>query len=154
MFRRLMLGAAAGAAGTTALNAVTYLDMAWRARPSSSTPQQLVEAGAQAVGVDIPGEGEERENRLSGLGPLTGIATGVGVGLAYGLLDTLRLRPSRTVGMLLAGGAAMAGSVLPLAAAGVSDPRSWDASSWASDIVPHLAYGAVVAWTMEAAHRV
>jgi hypothetical protein len=56
--------------------------------------------------------------------------------------------------MLLAGGAAMAGSVLPLAAAGVSDPRSWDASSWASDIVPHLAYGAVVAWTMEAAHRV
>ena len=154
MFRRLMLGAAAGAAGTTALNAVTYLDMAWRARPSSSTPQQMVEKGAEAVGVDIPGEGEERENRLSGLGPLAGIATGVGVGLAYGLLDTLRLRPPRTVGMLLTAAAAMAGSVLPMAATGVADPRGWDASSWASDIVPHLAYGAVVAWTVEAAHRV
>jgi hypothetical protein len=154
MFRRLFLGAAAGAAGTTALNAVTYLDMVWRARPSSSTPQQLVEKGAEAAGIDIPGEGEERENRLSGLGPLAGIATGVGVGLAYGLLDTLRLRPPRAVGMLLTGGAAMAGSVMPLAATGVTDPRSWDASSWASDVVPHLAYGAVVTWTMEAAHRV
>lgn len=154
MFRRLMLGAAAGAAGTTALNAVTYLDMAWRARPSSSTPQQMVEKGAEAVGVDIPGEGEERENRLAGLGPLAGIVVGVGVGVAYGLLDTLRLRPPRTLGTLLAGGAAMAGSALPMAVTGVTDPRSWDATSWASDVVPHIAYGAVVAWTMEAAHRV
>jgi len=154
MFNRLMLGAAAGAAGTTALNAVTYLDMAWRARPSSSTPQQMVEKGAEAVGVDIPGEGEERENRLAGLGPLAGIVVGVGVGVAYGLLDTLRLRPPRTLGTLLAGGAAMAGSALPMAVTGVTDPRSWDATSWASDVVPHIAYGAVVAWTMEAAHRV
>src|SRR5690348_11804704 len=143
MFRRLMLGAAAGAAGTTALNAVTYLDMAWRARPSSSTPQQMVEKGAEAVGVDIPGEGEERENRLAGLGPLAGIGVGVGVGLAYGLLDTLRLRPPRTLGTLLAGGAAMAGSALPMAVTGVTDPWSWDATSWASDVVPHIAYGAV-----------
>ena len=29
MFKGLMRGAAAGAAGTTALNAITYLDMAW-----------------------------------------------------------------------------------------------------------------------------
>src|SRR4029077_20508103 len=27
---------------------------------------------------------------------------------------------------------------------GVSDPRTWDAASWLSDIVPHLAFGAVV----------
>ena len=154
MFRRLMLGAAAGAAGTTALNAVTYLDMAWRARPSSSTPQQMVEKVADAWDLEIPGEGEERQNRISGLGPLAGIATGVGVGLVYGLLDTVRLRPPRTLGMLLAGAGAMTGSVLPMSATGVSDPTSWDASAWASDIVPHLAYGAVVAWTMDAAHRV
>jgi len=154
MFRRLILGAAAGAAGTTALNAVTYLDMAWRGRPASSTPQQLVEKVADSLDVDIPGEGEERQNRLSGLGPLAGIATGVGVGLAYGLLDTFRLRPPKTLGMLLAGAGAMAGSVLPLSATGISDPVTWDASAWASDVVPHLAYGAVVAWTMDAAHRV
>jgi hypothetical protein len=35
MFKGLARGAAAGAAGTTALNAVTYLDMAVRARPAS-----------------------------------------------------------------------------------------------------------------------
>ncbi len=154
MFRRMLLGAAAGAAGTTALNAVTYLDMAWRARPASSTPQQMVEKGAQTLGVEIPGEGEERQNRLAGIGPLAGIATGVGVGLAYGLLDTVRLRPPRALGALLAGGGAMAGSVLPMSATGVSDPATWDASAWVSDVVPHLAYGAVVAWTMDAAHRV
>lgn len=153
MFRRALMGLAAGAAGTTALNAVTYLDMAVRARPSSSTPQQLVANGAESLGVEIPGEGEERENRLAGLGPLAGIATGLGVGLVYGLLDTVRLRPPRTLGTLLAGGAAMAGSVLPMAATGVSDPKTWDAQAWASDIVPHLAYGAVVAWTVEAAHK-
>jgi len=154
MFRRVLMGLAAGAAGTTALNAVTYLDMAVRARPSSSTPQQMVEKGAEALGVEVPGEGEARENRLAGLGPMAGIVTGLGVGLVYGMLDAVRLRPPRTLGALLAGGGAMAGSVLPIAATGVSDPKSWDAQSWASDIVPHLAYGAVVAWTMEAAHKV
>jgi hypothetical protein len=39
-----LLGAAAGAAGTTALNTVTYLDMAVRGRPTSSTPEDIVEA--------------------------------------------------------------------------------------------------------------
>ncbi|HET8560415.1 MAG TPA: hypothetical protein VFL69_07865 [Marmoricola sp.] len=148
------MGLAAGAAGTTALNAATYLDMAVRARPSSSTPQQMVEKGAEALGVEIPGEGEERENRVAGLGPLAGIATGLGVGLVYGMLDTVRLRPPRTLGALLAGGAAMAGSVVPMAATGITDPKTWDAATWASDVVPHLAYGVVVAWTMEAAHKV
>ncbi|MCP9968874.1 hypothetical protein LUX57_29935 [Actinomadura madurae] len=40
---RLTRGLAAGAAGTTALNLVTYLDMAVRGRPASSTPEQSVE---------------------------------------------------------------------------------------------------------------
>jgi hypothetical protein len=34
----MLLGAAAGAAGTTMLNTVTYLDMVARARPASTTP--------------------------------------------------------------------------------------------------------------------
>jgi hypothetical protein len=33
---------------------------------------------------------------------------------------------------------------LTTAALGVSDPRTWDATSWLSDVVPHLAFGAVV----------
>ncbi len=28
---------------------------------------------------------------------------------------------------------------------GVTDPRTWPASSWAADIIPHAAYGAVTA---------
>jgi len=30
-----------------------------------------------------------------------------------------------------------------------SDPRSWAAADWASDVVPHLAYGVVTAWVLE-----
>jgi len=37
-----------------------------------------------------------------------------------------------------------------MAALGVSDPRSWGATDWASDVVPHLAYGLVTAWTADA----
>ena len=48
----------------------------------------------------------------------------------------------------------MAGSVARMAATGITDSKTWDAPTWASDVVPHLAYGVVVAWTVEAAHRV
>lgn len=41
MTRRFLHGLAAGAAGTTALNAVTYLDMALRGRPASTTPEEI-----------------------------------------------------------------------------------------------------------------
>ncbi len=51
-------GMAAGAAGTTALNVVTYADMAWRERPSSSAPGELVERAAERAGTSIPGEGD------------------------------------------------------------------------------------------------
>ncbi|WP_326493800.1 hypothetical protein [Streptomyces sp. EMB24] len=30
---------------------------------------------------------------------------------------------------------------LPTARLGVSDPRSWSAKGWVSDVVPHLLYG-------------
>ena len=36
-----------------------------------------------------------------------------------------------------------------MTALGVDDPRSWSASSWLSDLVPHLAYGAVAAAIFE-----
>ena len=81
----LLRGAAAGAAGTTALNAVTYLDMAVRGRPSSSTPEQTVERLSEVAHVPVPGEGETHDNRVSGLGPLTGLVAGVGTGVALGL---------------------------------------------------------------------
>ena len=36
-----------------------------------------------------------------------------------------------------------------MAALGVDDPRSWSASSWLSDLLPHLAFGAVTAAVYE-----
>ncbi len=46
---------------------------------------------------------------------------------------------------LVIGAAAMAGTDVPMAALGVSDPRTWAAKDWLSDAVPHLAYGLVTA---------
>lgn len=40
MFRRIVIGAAAGAMGSVALNTITYADMAVRGRPASSTQQK------------------------------------------------------------------------------------------------------------------
>jgi hypothetical protein len=143
----LLRGAVAGAAGTTALNAATYLDMAVRGRATSSAPQDLVEAVADRADIEIPGKGDERDNRLAGLGPLSGIGVGVAVGAAAGLLlGALRARrvtPPAPVAVALIGAAAMASSDVPLKLFGISDPSEWAAAEWAADAVPHLVYGLV-----------
>lgn len=136
-------GALAGAAGTTALNAVTYADMAVRARPASSTAEDTVERMARVVGVPIPGDEDRRENRVSGLGPLTGILTGVAVGVAAGLVRQSGVRLPGWLASLALGAAAMLASDAPMTALGVADPKSWGAADWVSDAVPHLVYGAV-----------
>lgn len=151
----LLRGAAAGAAGTTALNAATYLDMAVRGRGSSSAPQDLVEAVADRADVEIPGKGDERDNRLAGLGPLAGIGVGLVVGAAAGLvLGALRKRgvaPPAPIAVALIGAAAMASSDVPLKLFGISDPSDWEAKDWAADAVPHLFYGLVTYTTIRAA---
>ena len=43
----------AGAVGTTALNAITSLDMAVRARPASSTPEDAVRRPEDLTGVSL-----------------------------------------------------------------------------------------------------
>src|SRR3954469_6987911 len=104
MWRAILGGMAAGAAGTTALNAVTYLDMTYHGRSASQTPEKSVDVMAERFGLTVPGEGEERDNRRSALGALSGIATGVGVGAMVGVLRALGVR----VPALLVGAAAMA----------------------------------------------
>jgi hypothetical protein len=150
IFRGVITGAAAGAAGTTALNAATYLDVAGRGRASSSAPDDTVKKLADKIEVTIPGEGETRENRVSGLGALTGILSGVGVGAGLGLLRAFGWRPSVLSGGVLAGLGAMALTDGTMAALGVSDPRAWRATEWASDVLPHLAYGVATAATLAA----
>lgn len=151
--RTVAAGMAAGAAGTTALNAVTYLDMALRGRPASSTPERSVEVLARKSGIGIPGRRDKRKNRIAGLGPLMGLATGVAVGAGYGALHALGWRPSVPVGGLAIGAIAMAGSSAPMTALRVTDPRAWGVEGWASDAVPHLVYGLVTAATYSATER-
>jgi hypothetical protein len=140
-------GALAGAAGTTALNAITYLDLVLRARPTSSTPEQLVDKISAVTNLDIPGAGEERQNRVAGLAPLLGIGVGAGVGSVAGAIHHLLLGQGRRlpflVGAALVGASAMAASDVPLMLSGVSDPKSWTSKDWLADALPHLAYGVV-----------
>ena len=146
----MLPGAAAGAAGTTALNAVTYLDIAIRGRPSSSTPEQSVEKLAGLAHVPIPGDEQHRQNRLQGLGPLTGLAAGIGVGVLVGLVRATGFRSPPAVGTLLTTAGVLVAANGPLTALGITDPRTWSTTDWISDLVPHLAYGAVVKATMDA----
>lgn len=153
MFGTVLRGIAAGAAGTTALNAVTYADMAWRGRPASSIPDTSVEKLAGDAGVQIPGEGEVRQNRVTGLGALMGIGTGISSGIAASALGPIVRRLPPTLAAVLVGGLAMAASDVPMTRMGLTDPTSWSMSDWVSDAVPHLAYGAATVWTLRAIAR-
>ncbi|HEY0126691.1 MAG TPA: hypothetical protein VGB58_06115 [Blastococcus sp.] len=149
----MLRGATAGAAGTTALNAVTYLDMAVRGRGASSTPEDTVEKLAATAHVHIPGQGETRRNRVQGLGPLMGLVAGIGVGALGGLARASGYRSAKPVGITLTTLGVLVVANGPMTALGVTDPRTWSAIDWASDVVPHLAYGFVVRTTLDAFDR-
>ncbi|WP_222195301.1 hypothetical protein [Modestobacter italicus] len=137
-------GLLAGAAGTTALNAVTHLDRALRGRPASSVPEQTVDALAEVTGRQVPGKGTVRDARRSGLGALSGIANGVGLGVLSSLARSAGVQMPFPVGAVVKGALSMAATDVPVAALGVSDPRRWSREDWLTDAVPHLAYGATV----------
>lgn len=147
---RLGYGVAAGAAGVTTLNAITYLDMAVRARPASGTPSQAVEQLARKAGAPVPGQGDDHDNRLAGLGPLAGIVTGAAVGVAAAFARPILARIPAPLAVAALGALAMAGSDGPLVALGLTRPDDWAAADWASDIIPHLGYGAAVYATLAA----
>jgi hypothetical protein len=145
LWRGLLSGAAAGAAGTTALNVITYLDIAVRGRPTSDTPERTVEAMARLFNLTIPGTGDVLANRISGLGALTGYAAGIGMGVILGLAYALGWRPRLLVATLVATFIALIGTNGPMTVLGVTDPRTWGVVGWISDLVPHFGYGVVTA---------
>jgi hypothetical protein len=81
------------------------------------------------------------------LGALAGMAAGVAVGAAAGQFHGAVRRLGPVLGPGLVGGAAMAATDIGMYRLGVTDPKSWDASSWLSDALPHLAYG-VATWAL------
>lgn len=145
LVRGLLRGALAGAAGTSALNAVTYLDMAGRGRGASSAPADTVEKVAKHTGISIPGDKERCANRASALGSLNGMTVGVGIGSVLGLAEAAGWRPKVVLAGVACAALAMAMTDVPMAALGVTDPRKWSAADWASDALPHLAFGLVTA---------
>lgn len=120
--RLALCGAAAGAAGTTALNAVTYIDRAIRGRPSSSTPETTVETLSSKTHVPIPGGEVARQNRVSGLGPLSGLLARGAQVRCSGLARAAGWRPGSAVGAVAATAVAMVGTNGPMTLLG--DDRS------------------------------
>ncbi len=130
-------GLAAGAVGTVALNTVTYLDMLVRGRPASNVP---ADAAGKLLAAVYLGDDDTAPNRQQALGALLGVVTGLSVGVVFGVVRS-RVRVPSPVADLCLTAAVMVGSDLPLTVLGLTDPREWDATSWAADVLPHLAYG-------------
>ncbi|WP_203230960.1 hypothetical protein [Nocardioides caldifontis] len=141
MSRTIRRGLLAGAAGTAALNAATYLDMALRGRPASTVPERTVEAAADRTGIAVPGGRSAREARTTALGALGGVATGLAVGVAASAARTAGLRLPPALDTLATGGAALVLGNASSVRLGTTDPRGWSASDWTADVVPHLAFG-------------
>jgi hypothetical protein len=151
--RSLVRGLVAGTAGTTALFATTYLDMAIRGRPASRTPEQTVEQMADLLGVTLPGDAEARQARAEGLGNLLGLAAGVTTGAALGVLRGLG-HPRTPLGTVGVGWVlAMVAGNGPMSALKVTDPRRWSTSDWLTDVVPHAAYAVAAAGAFGALER-
>ena len=149
--RGVLLGAVAGAAGTMALDMVSYGDMALRGRQSSDMPAEVVRRLAEKAGnaaLSVPSEeaSDTTKNRRTALGSLSGYAIGISIGAAYGALSlaagSKRLFLLRTLAL---GAIAMAASDVPASLLGATNVKEWSVSSWASDIIPHVAYGLATA---------
>ena len=169
MANRILAGAIAGAAGVVALNATGYLDMLLRGRPASDLPARVagklvdemglpldLTSDADADDDEIAGLGDDDEpdapaNRREALGALLGMANGVGIGVCYGIARLVLPRPPAWLAGTALGAAAMAASDYPATRLGLTEPRDWTATDWASDVLPHMAFGVVTAMAFEAA---
>ncbi|MFD6970512.1 hypothetical protein [Streptomyces sp. NPDC059979] len=143
VIRPLFHGAIAGLVGTSALNMAGYADIAVRGRPISDTPEITVRTIAAKLGIHIPGDEEIRENRISGLGPLTGYTVGMGMGAALALAQAAGWLPANASRYAVASLFALTATNAPIVLLGISDPRTWETADWISDIVPHVLFAVV-----------
>lgn len=152
VLRSVLVGTAAGAVGTAALNIVSSADMAARGRPPSEMPSTLVKQLACSAGIaPLAADDETARNRRSGVGALLGYVNGLGVGALYGAIrPALRGKVPLLAAALLAGGATMALSDVPAAKTGATDPATWGPSGWAADIIPHALFGLALAFAFDA----
>jgi hypothetical protein len=138
---RLLHALLAGAAGTTALNVVTYADMAVRGRPASSVPEQDVELLAERASVSF-GAGETADNRRGAVATLLGYVTGMLGGVGWAVAEPTTRRLPQPVAAAALGAAVMAATEASSTMLGTTDPARWSPGDWVADVIPHLAYGA------------
>lgn len=140
-------GLLAGAAGSTALNAVTYLDQAATGDAPTASPAgtSVTEAARQTT--DAAGK-QADSARARALGPLGGLGIGVGVGAVAGAIRGANATPHPVVAAIVTGAAAMAvGDGAAVASGGAR--RDWASpANLARDLVAHLAYGAVTGYAL------
>ncbi len=178
MANRILAGAIAGAAGVVALNAAGYLDMLIRGRAASDMPARVAGKLADELGVPLEFEpdddvgddefeldaddagdlgdddgSEAVANRTEAIGALLGMANGIGIGVAYGIIRLVLPKPPAWLAGAALGAAAMAASDYPATRLGLTQPRDWSATDWVSDVVPHMAFGITTAIAFEAAHE-
>lgn len=157
--RGLILGAIAGAAGTIALDIVSYADMVVRGRGASEMPAEVIRRLAAKAGIaplSVPDDDtdEATRNRRRALGAIAGYKIGILLAALYGLVSYPSTGERGIVlRSILLGTLAMAASDVPATLLGITNPAEWSPSSWASDIVPHAAYGLVTAAVFETIAR-
>jgi len=150
--KNIALGATAGAAGTMALDIVSYLDMASRGRTASDMPAKTAQAVAALIGLrpeNADAQSEETKNRWIAAGALMGYGVGIVIGTVYGVIRPYVKPIPLPVRCIAVGLAAMAASDLPMFKLHLTDPAQWGVAGWLSDLTPHLAYGIVTAVVCE-----
>jgi hypothetical protein len=142
------LGAIAGAAGTLALDAITYGDIVLRGRPPSTMPAEMIRRLAEKAGIAPFGKPDDDvdetvRNRRNGLAALSGYVIGLSVGAAYGVLRPLTSKMPLMLQLVTLTTLMMIASDGPAAIVGATDPKTWGPSGWISDLVPHVGYALV-----------
>ena len=140
--RSMLAAVAAGAVGTIALDAMSYLDMLVRGRPASTVPAKVATRITDAVGIGL-GEESRKDSRGNAIGGLLGNLTGVSVALCYGLTRRFTARPPTLPTGLAVGAVAMVTSDVPATLTGATRPSQWGWVGWLADIAPHAVYGLV-----------
>ncbi|MFF5340579.1 hypothetical protein ACFY4H_07680 [Streptomyces althioticus] len=102
------------AAGMTALNIVSYADMAVRARSASATPEATLLKLTERLHIRFPDTGDRLNDRIAGLAPMTGIAAGLGIGAVLGAARAAGWRPSLRHRYVVATAGALIGTNGPM----------------------------------------
>lgn len=158
MLREALMGTAAGAVGTVALNITTWGDVALRGRPTSRLPAQVASTLARDARIDLAkglaDSPDKLENRKTGLGMLMGYLVGLGIGTIYGIIRPHLGNISKPVAGAVIGATAMAASDAPSILFGLTKPSEWGIAGWLADIIPHYLYGLFTAIAYDAfTHR-